>query len=102
MVFTDDAAIDCFEKEPDAHFVVFDIFFDVLDGRVDRRDVHFFRRDAIVEREARFSRYLRDHAYRVQKPECCAFDRAVYLIRIERLFCAVTLCYGDHKAALAS
>ena len=46
-------------------FVVFDVFFYILDGGVDRRLVHFFRRDAIIERETRFGRDLRHHADRI-------------------------------------
>ena len=98
VIFVHHFAVNGLQEQPRRDFVIFNVLFYVLDGGIDRRLVHFFRRDAIVECEAGFRSDLRHHADRIFEPKARAFDRSVNFICVEWFPRAVSLRDGElHK-----
>ena len=92
VVLFDHAAVDGLQQQAHSDLVVFDVLFDVLNGRIDGRFVHFVGRDAVVESEACLGGDLGHHRDRIGEPCGRALNRAVDLVRIELLFLPVVLC----------
>ena len=92
VVLVDHTSIDGLQQQAHGDLVVLDVLFDVLNGRIDGRFVHFVGRDAVVESEACLGGDLGHHRDRIGEPRGRALDRAVDLIRIEFLFLTVVLC----------
>ena len=92
VVRTENALVHRLQEQSRRDLVVVEVMLGVLKGGIDGRLVHFFRRDAIVDREMRFRRDLRDFFDRIGEADAGIFDRTIDPIGIPWLARTVSFC----------